>query len=558
VIFLPIFFCYCFSLFDFILYFIETMICDWRYEDQTDLSDNDLSAEISLADNGNDRGEFSELTRRRKSWANSSIASEDGESILWKRVDYQLELLSAMDESDREETRSPVHPIMTDAVSPKEDEKSDKDVPSQAQNKELKENYVKSYGEKQALSPQGIPSNIPDGSNGREDGYIISSRRSRCSADEQVRCPPSTATEILAVVGAQRERRKSLTIGRRASVDVNQLLRLMNETKNASSPADDNVNLTDNGNPLSLDKEHKKNSDSDEEANKILLPYGGESRSSSLYSKEGDETIHSSNAKEVFARAGAIRERRKSVADSVRASIIVHQLLGLPDGNNKVNPNNDGFQNLVEVEKDIDSEEEVNRFLESISPHPSLLPDNQNYTTTLGTAPAHKGRRVSFADTESKVFSDEALTSVPRSHGRSVKDSNIVYPKDMNCPTPQSQRDEVADEEPDASQIKPSTLEKKNSERRISRKKKIKRSISLSEQINDDELSCDQILTSVAAQRERRKHVVQKKHDRDKGRSSSLIERKEEVHLSHNEAITEDEEAKGEMKVEPLMQFFLR
>jgi len=54
------------------------MICDWRYEDQTDLSDNDLSAEISLADNGNDSGEFSELTRRRKSWAYSSIASEDG------------------------------------------------------------------------------------------------------------------------------------------------------------------------------------------------------------------------------------------------------------------------------------------------------------------------------------------------------------------------------------------------------------------------------------------------------------------------------------------------
>jgi hypothetical protein len=231
--------------------------------------------------------------------------------------------------------------------------------------------------------------------------------------------------------------------------------------------------------------------------------------------------------------------------------------LGLPDGNNKVNPKNDGLQNLVEVEKDIDSEEEVNRFLESISPHPSLLPDNQDYTTSSGTAPAHKGRRVSFADTENKGFNDEALSFASRPHGRSVKDSKKVYPKDINCPTPQAQRDEVTDEEQNAYQIKPSKLEKKTSEKRISRKKKIKRSINLAEQMDDSELSCDQILTSVAAQRERRKHVVQKKHDRDRGRSSSLIERKEEVHLSHNEAITEDEEEKGERKVEPLMQFFI-
>lgn len=520
------------------------MICDWQSEGPNDYSDNDLSEERPIVDTGNGRGGFSEVTRRR-SWGTSSIASEDGESVLWKRVDYQLELLSAMDESDTENTTcSPVQSVVKHADSSLDDEK--------VGNSNILEIKYNENGNSQhssvTVQQQRIPSYSNYESNFRESINMTVERPNSNLAEEHVRCPPSTASEILAVVGAQRERRKSITmVGRRASIDVNQLLGLMKETTKAGSPTSDKAYTKDDDNPHSLDNECK-NSDSDDEVNKFLLS-SGELRSSSLSSKIEDDRCHPSTANEALAAVGASRERRRSVTDTARASIIVHQLLGLADGNSKINPNNNNFQNLEEVEKDIDSEDEVNRFLESME---SLEPlESKNKGEVRGfphVAPqvasvsgTQKVRRVSFANAEQGNLVDQLLPIEDRPRGSTLEDLKKVNSGDTERP-PQAKCEDIDDEEREVS-LRHTILnsEKKNVDRRIGRKKKAKKAISLSDQIVDNDLSSDQILTSVAAQRERRKNVVndirKKKHNRSfmKNSTKEITPYENAVRVLHTE-----------------------
>mmetsp|Transcript_3030 Transcript_3030/g.4565 ORF Transcript_3030/g.4565 Transcript_3030/m.4565 type:complete len:1665 (-) Transcript_3030:65-5059(-) len=457
------------------------MICDWWGEGPIDGSDEESCDEKSAVVAANDAEK--RTPSGRKSWGNASFASneddidevslskcERSESILWRRVDLQFDLLAADDlETERtiattSENNNPSCKIaekgksslrsLVSVESSKQQRRSSKsnfkrscnDHPNSYQHEPSNNNgdVINNASKSTIIMDSPLVQEIKVNSSSSEDEAVLKGQRPTDSLEiEASRCP-SSATEILAVVGAQRERRKSAIAGAmRASIVAHRLLGLTEITPKTTVPVNDAVTLSGN-NTRPQDTEHN-DSDSEEEINRYLASiekpaiekpaldliskveetteykaYNSQDRATGFVAAARDSVKKTSsrcpsttssrcpstisrcpsNASEVLAVVGAQRERRKSTigGGGTRASIVVNQLLGLVEPTpTKDSPANDTMCS----NQDSDSDEEIKRFLASI--------EKSNPTSSSTKEVAQGDRSTATGVTRSNIPAQELL-----------------------------------------------------------------------------------------------------------------------------------------------------